>query len=228
MKIQPKFVCCPISLWSSTELTWSEKIALLTIDSATSEPSGVKMSVNTLATAMNIPQAESKKLLNTLYKKGALEVSIDEDGNQMVAALLFKDSYNSDDNKREIVGDKPTRNQYDYEAISQQWQQINPELPQLTRWTPKRKKALRNCLSEVGLTVDSLYKAFKIVAATPFLNGSSNQFKTSPDWLLKANNLQKVIEGYYCRSYQEKNDYQTIMTGGDINANSHTSEDVYK
>jgi hypothetical protein len=186
------------------------------------------MSVNTLATAMNIPQAESKKLLNTLYKKGALEVSIDEDGNQMVAALLFKDSYNSDDNKREIVGDKPTRNQYDYEAISQQWQQINPELPQLTRWTPKRKKALRNCLSEVGLTVDSLYKAFKIVAATPFLNGSSNQFKTSPDWLLKANNLQKVIEGYYCRSYQEKNDYQTIMTGGDINANSHTSEDVYK
>lgn len=228
MKLQPKFVCCPISLWSSTELTWLEKVALLTIDSATSEPSGVRMSANSLATAMNIPQADSKKILNALYKKGALEVTIDEDGNQMVVALLFKDSYGCDENKREIVGDKPTRNQFDYESIAEQWKKLNPELPQLSRWTPKRKKALRIALGELGITVDSLLKAFKIVAATPFLNGTSNQFKTSPDWLLKANNLQKVLEGYYCRSYQEKKDYQTIMEGSEVSHVENTVDDVYK
>lgn len=203
-----------------------EKVAMVEIDSVTSEPTGARITPKILATMMNITSADAKTLLNSLYKHGAIVLSTDEDGETRTLALLYKDSYPLDGEAKEIEGKTPQRANYDYDDIQEKWNKICPTLPPLVRITPKRRKAIRNCLSENGVGLDSLYKVFKIVSVTPFLNGESNQFKAGIDWLLKPANFEKILSGYYSRSYKEKTDYQAIMEGSE--AANTTVDDIYK
>jgi hypothetical protein len=231
MKRSIKFITIPVSLWDNAELNFLEKAALVEIDSVTQEPNGVRMTPKALATMMNITVADAKSVLNSLYKRGALTLTTDEDGETRTLALLYKDNYALDKEKKEIAGKAPEHQSYDYDYIQEQWNTINPDLPPLTRFTPKRKKQLRTCLSENGASVETLIKAFKIVSVSDFLNGRGNKnqsWRASLDWIIKkAENLDKVLSGTYCNSYQEKNAYQTIMDGGEVKVENEIN-DVYK
>jgi hypothetical protein len=81
------------------------------------------------------------------------------------------------------------------------------------------------------VSVETLIKAFKIVSISDFLNGRSNKnqsWRASIDWIIKkAENLDKILSGTYCNSYQEKNAYQAIMDGGEVKVENEIDE-IYK
>ena len=111
-------------------------------------------------------------------------------------------------------GEKPSpANSIDYDDVQVKWSEICHTLPPIQRFTPQRKRKLKAALNQAGLTVADLYKCFLIIASTAFLNGSG-EFAAHFDWVVKkSENLQKIYEGFYARSPQEKRDYEAIMKG---------------
>ena len=169
-----------------------------------------------VATALGITKKEVDEALKELFGKGGIQVNIDE-GQKLLLPLVYKDRYLA---TGQIIpeGEKPSAtNSIDYDEVQSKWAEICPMLPPIQRWTPQRKRKLKACLNQAELTIGEMYKIFKIIAATPFLSGSSNQFKAHFDWLTqKAEHASKVYEGFYSRSYQEQQAYDKIMRGEDV------------
>jgi hypothetical protein len=229
MKILPKGIFFPIGLLQSPQLTWTEKAAMAIIDAAADDPLGARVSPVTLSHEMNITQKEAKEVLNSLSRKGAVEASVDEDGETRLLALLYKESYDTDEDKKDIIKENHERHDYDYDEIQRQWNQNNPNLPQMARLTPKRKRQIRNVLTQNALSVDALYKAFRIISVSDFLQGKNqSKWQATADWLFKkTENIEKVLAGNYCSSPYEKQCYASIMSGEDTKFVTE-EEDIYK
>jgi hypothetical protein len=231
MKIIPKGLFIPLQLFETHQLSWHEKAAMLYIDATTDDPMGSKITSNTISKEIGVSTKEAKEILNSLHKKGAIQASVDEDGVMRVLALLYKESYVEETEKNDLVGEKQTRTDYDYEAIQSAWQQANPNLPAFPRFTPKRKRMMRNTLTQNALSVDALMKAFRIIGISEFLQGKNqHNWSATFDWLIKKpETLEKVLSGNYCNSYVEKQRYYEIMNGAEISGGKEEAEDdVYK
>lgn len=226
-KRHAKHIVIPISLWESADLTIQEKHLLIDIDSICDSADGVAAGIQTLATLSGLTQKEVKLALNELHNKGAIETSIGPDGEKLIKPFLYKDRYKKRGEKT-LFGDKPTDVEtLPYDDIMEQWNAICKTLPPLTRWTPRRKNKLRSALKNAALSVDDLYKCFRIIAATPFLSGESNQFKATLDWCCsKSQNLSKIYEGFYSKSFAEKQSYDAIMSGDNID--NKEDDDYYR
>jgi hypothetical protein len=218
MKYVVKGVFIPINVWLSHELTWMEKVALVTIDACSADMKGLHMTPAILAKELSVKQSEAKDLLNSLFKKGALEVKVNEDGENVIVALMYKDTYTYEDAAREIVGASPDKQFLNYEYIATLWNELCqkfPALQPLTRITPKRKKSTRIAMKENDISVEQLEKVFKIIQSTRFLNGTKegdNKFYMSYDWLFSKDHLQKILDGFYCREAKERYAYDCIMS----------------
>lgn len=212
-------------MWESSDLTIQEKHLLIDIDSICDSADGVAAGVQALASLSGLTQKEVKHSLNELYLKGAIDISVDADGAKKIKPYLYKERYIKR-GENTVFGDKPTDTEVlPYDDIMEQWNSICQSLPPLTRWTPQRKNKLRSALKNAALTVNDLYKCFYIIAATPFLSGESNQFKATFDWVIaKSQNLSKIYEGFYSKSFSEKQAYDAIMRGGDV---TQPKEDDY-
>lgn len=225
MKKEARFINVPTSLWGNTDLSWMAKIVLMEIDSYPRSELGVNVRAGAVATALGITKKECDNALKELFDKGAIQVNIDE-GQKLLLPLIYKDRYIS---KEQPIpeGDKPsTSNSIDYDEVAKQWSEICPMLPPIQRWTPQRKRKLKACLNQAELTYGDLIKCFRIIAVTPFLNGTGG-FAAHFDWVIqKSQNLQKVYEGFYARSVSERNDYERIMMGEDV-AKKDGSQDNY-
>lgn len=217
MKREARFICWPTALWENQDLSWMAKIVLMEIDSYPRSELGVNVRAGAVATALGITRKECDNALKELFDKGAIQVNIDE-GQKLLLPLIYKDRYVAA-GQPIPEGDKPsTSNSIDYDEVARQWSEICPMLPPIQRWTPQRKRKLKACLNQAELTVGDLYKCMKIIAVTPFLNGTGG-FAAHFDWVIqKSQNLQKVYEGFYSRSISEKNDYERIMKGEEIGA----------
>lgn len=216
-KRQIRFITVPLSVWESADLTIAEKHLLIDIDSICDSAVGVAVGPQALASLSGMTQKDVKRTLNELFLKGAIDISVDADGAKRIKPLLYKERYVKRGEKT-VFGDKPTDTEtLPYDEIMEQWNNICMTLPPLTRWTPQRKNKLRSALKNAALTVEDLYKCFRIISATPFLSGESNQFKATFDWATaKSTNLSKIYEGFYCKSFAEKRAYDTIMNGGEL------------
>lgn len=228
-KRQVKHIVIPIGLWESADLTIAEKHLLIDIDTICDSADGVAVGTQALASLSGLTQKEVKSTLNELYQKGAIGISVDADGAKRIKPYLYKERYIKRGEKA-VIGDKPTDvESLPYEDIMEQWNAICKTLPPLTRWTPQRKNKLRSVLKQADISVDGLYKCFRIIAATPFLSGKSNQFKATFDWCCsKASNLSKIYEGFYSKSYQEKKDYELIMSGKSVVQSQNNIDDFYQ
>lgn len=228
MKRIAKFITIPLSLWTSADLTIAEKFVLVNIDSVCESADGVALGATAIASLCGMPSKDVKDALKGLYEKGALDVNVDEDGLKKLKPLLYKDRYVPTGEKI-VIGDKPTDvENYDYDEISAQWAKYCPMLPAIARWTPQRKRKLRSSMKGADLSLADLYKVFMIIGSTPFLNGSTNQFKATYDWVTsKSQNLQKIYEGFYSKSYAEKKDYEAIMRGQDV-AKVSNKDSIYR
>lgn len=224
-KRQAKHIVIPVSLWESADLTIQEKHLLIDIDSICDSAGGVAAGVQALASLSGLTQKDVKGALNELYLKGAIDISVDADGAKKIKPYLYKERYIKR-GENTVFGDKPTDTEVlPYDDIMEQWNSICQSLPPLTRWTPQRKNKLRSALKNAALTANDLYKCFHIIAATPFLSGESNQFKATFDWVIaKSQNLSKIYEGFYSKSFSEKQAYDAIMRGGDV---TQSKEDDY-
>ena len=212
MKKEARFVNVPISLWENQDLSWMAKIVLMEIDSYPRSELGVNVRAGAVATALGITKKECDNALKELFDKGAIQVNIDE-GQKLLLPLIYKDRY-IPTGQPIPDGEKPSpANSIDYDDVQAKWSEICHTLPPIQRFTPQRKRKLKAALNQAGLTVADLYKCFRIIASTAFLNGSG-EFAAHFDWVVKkSENLQKIYEGFYARSPQEKRDYEAIMKG---------------
>lgn len=226
MKREARFVNVPTSLWSNTDLSWTAKIVLMEIDSYPRTELGVNVRSGAVANALGMTKKECDNALKELFDKGAIQVNIDE-GQKLLLPLIYKDRYIAT-GQPIPEGNKPsTANSIDFDEVQAKWTEICPMLSPIQRFTPQRKRKLKACLNQAGLTVADLYKCFRIIACTPFLNGSG-EFKAIFDWVTKTStNLQKIYEGFYARSPQEKRDYENIMRGNETSPTKENSNDSY-
>lgn len=226
MKRDNRYITIPTSFWENTDLSLTAKVVLIEIDSYPRTELGVNVRSGAVANALGMTKKEVDNALKELFDKGAVQVNLDE-GQKLLLPLIYKDRY--------IVtgqpipeGEKPsTTNSIDFDEVQAKWTEICPMLPPIQRWTPQRKRKLKACLNQACLNVADLYKCFRIIACTPFLNGSG-EFKAIFDWVTKTSvNLQKIYEGFYARSPQEKRDYEKIMKGSEISSPKGKSDNSY-
>lgn len=227
MKRDNRYITIPLSLWENADLSLTAKVVLIEIDSYPRSELGVNVRAGAVATALGITKKECDAALKELFDKGAIQVNIDEEGQKLLLPLIYKDRYIATGQPMP-EGDKPsTANSIDYDEVQAKWSEICPMLPPIQRFTPQRKRKLKACLNQAGLNVADLYKCFRIIACTPFLNGSG-EFKAIFDWVIKTSvNLQKIYEGFYARSPQEKRDYENIMKGNETSPTKENSNDSY-
>lgn len=201
-------------LWEHPDLTIQEKYLLINIDSLASSDEGVNAGAQMLASLSGIPLKETREILNSLYKKGAVEIRMNDDGAKLLKPLLYREHYQPLDEKI-VVGDKPTDSEtLPYVEIQENWAKYCPMLPPISRMTPQRKRKIKSTLKSADLRVEDLYRCFQIISVTPFLNGKSGKFKATFDWCMaKSQNLQKIYEGFYSKSHSEQQAYSSIMTG---------------
>ena len=226
MKKEARFVNIPISLWENQDLSWTAKIVLMEIDSYPRTELGVNVRSGAVATALGITKKECDNALKELFDKGAIQVNLEE-GQRLLMPLLYKSRY-IPTGQPIPDGEKPSpANSIDYDDVQAKWSEICHTLPPIQRFTPQRKRKLKAALNQAGLTVADLYKCFRIIASTAFLNGSG-EFAAHFDWVVKkSENLQKIYEGFYARSPQEKRDYEAIMKGAEADKKDSV-DDFYK
>ena len=226
MKKEARFICIPASLWENQDLSWTAKIVLMEIDSYPRTELGVNVRSGAVATALGITKKECDTALKELFDKGAIQVNLEE-GQRLLMPLLYKSRY-IPTGQPIPDGEKPSpANSIDYDDVQAKWSEICHTLPPIQRFTPQRKRKLKAALNQAGLTVADLYKCFRIIASTAFLNGSG-EFAAHFDWVVKkSENLQKIYEGFYARSPQEKRDYEAIMKGAETDKKDSV-DDFYK
>lgn len=227
MKREPRFINIPTSLWENQDLSWMAKIVLMEIDSYPRTELGVNVRSGAVATALGITKKECDTALKELFDKGAVQVNLEE-GQRLLMPLLYKSRYIST-GQPIPDGEKPSpANSIDYDDVQAKWSEICHTLPPIQRFTPQRKRKLKAALNQAGLTVADLYKCFRIIASTAFLNGSG-EFAAHFDWVVKkSENLQKIYEGFYARSPQEKRDYEAIMKGEELERKRVITDDFYR
>ena len=226
MKREIRYLTVPISLWGNQDLSWTAKIVLMEIDSYPRTELGVNVRSGAVATALGITKKECDNALKELFDKGAIQVNLEE-GQRLLMPLLYKSRY-IPTGQPIPDGEKPSpANSIDYDDVQAKWSEICHTLPPIQRFTPQRKRKLKAALNQAGLTVADLYKCFRIIASTAFLNGSG-EFAAHFDWVVKkSENLQKIYEGFYARSPQEKRDYEAIMKGAEADKKDSV-DDFYK
>lgn len=212
MKRETRFINIPTSLWENQDLSWMAKIVLMEIDSYPRTELGVNVRSGAVATALGITKKECDNALKELFDKGAIQVNLEE-GQRLLMPLLYKSRYIPTGQPIPDGGKPSPANSIDYDDVQAKWSEICHTLPPIQRFTPQRKRKLKAALNQSVLTVADLYKCFRIIASTAFLNGSG-EFAAHFDWVVKkSENLQKIYEGFYARSPQEKRDYEAIMKG---------------
>ena len=112
--------------------------------------------------------------------------------------------------KKDISNEISQKDRFPYKEITDLYNQICTELPSCVKLSESRKKAIRARLSS-GYTVEDFKTLFQKTKDSSFLTGGNNRnWIAGFDWLIKDNNMAKVLEGNYddrsmaARSIQEQ------------------------
>lgn len=224
MKQYIKFICIPVGLFQSEQLTPTEKIILMSIDIHSPDSRGACIGVQGIANFCGISQKEVKNALKNLYDKGAIETVVSEDGERKLIAKIYKEDYSESSHRPELEGTKPQDAEtLDYDYIQEQWNAICGHQPKLSRITPQRKRKIKSAMKGADITVTDLIKAFKIINSVQFFHSNERQWVATFDWVANAQSLTKILEGVYSKSYQERRDYESIMRNENINQSQEDS-----
>lgn len=230
MKRICKFITIPTSLYDTPDLSVNAKWVLLALDSVCIQGGWISVGVQALSTLTNIPNKEVKNALLELREHGAIEVKVNEDNVTLMKPLLYKESYPKIGEKC-VVGDKPTDSDpIDYQLIQDTWNSVCDKLPRLDKFTARRKQKTRTCLKGASATQSDMIKAIKLVSTSAFLKGEkSDSWRATYDWVIKSpDNLTKILEGQYHKSYEERNDYNIIISGGDVSEKKDLDDNYYR
>ena len=81
------------------------------------------------------------------------------------------------------------------QEVVELFNEICPSLPKVIKVTDARRTAINARLKDNG--PERIREAFEKAEASDFLSGRSGRWQADFDWLMKAGNFQKVIEGNY-------------------------------
>lgn len=95
------------------------------------------------------------------------------------------------------------------------YNEICTSLPKVQKVTDARVKHVKARLQDHGL--DEIKSAFMIAERSDFLSGRKTGWRADFDWLMKENNLVKVLEGNYtdARPNGYQKDYEDMGAGSD-------------
>lgn len=94
---------------------------------------------------------------------------------------------------KESIREKET---VDYQGVIDVYNETCVSLPSVQKLTDKRKRALKSITKK--FSVEDLKTVFKKAEESSFLNGSSDKWSGATfDWLIKEDNIVKVLEGNY-------------------------------
>lgn len=93
----------------------------------------------------------------------------------------------------------------DYQGVIDVYNETCVSLPSVQKLTDKRKRALKSITKK--FSVEDLKTVFKKAEESSFLNGSSDKWSGATfDWLIKEDNIVKVLEG----NYDDKGKYNNL------------------
>lgn len=133
-----------------------------------------------------------------------------------------KERINKRDNKKEIEDKSSiTKESIDFAEIQKKWKEYNPNLKQPRDIGKKRKDAIKNLLKNNNATIEDLYTAFKLIAASSFCQGKNDhKWKASFDWLILDTKgcFNRLFEGVYAFTDREKEMVERVKSGEYYNA----------
>ena len=99
------------------------------------------------------------------------------------------------DNKTSYIN-KDNNNKIDYQKIANLYNDICISFPKITKLSDARKKSIKARLNTY--TIDDFTQLFTKAQASDFLKGKNNRnWQANFDWLIKDNNMVKVLDGNY-------------------------------
>ena len=103
----------------------------------------------------------------------------------------------TDEEDKKTNKEKKTKNAFmDYQAVVDLWNETVKDLMPVTRLSDGRKKAIRARHADGGMAL--IKQVFEKVSDSDFLRGKTgNPWQANFDWVMKANNWTKVIDGNY-------------------------------
>lgn len=97
----------------------------------------------------------------------------------------------------------------DYKVILDSFHSICKSLPKVVKFTDQRQKALDSAQKVLGEV--TFEKFFEKIEKSDFLAGRKSAWRCDFDWVLKTENIVKILEGNYDnRSEKKKADYSDI------------------
>lgn len=98
--------------------------------------------------------------------------------------------------EKEVEYEKTEKQKIDFDKITSIFNSVCHRLPSIQKITQQRKIAIKNRISEYGLS--GLGDVFQKVSLSGFLNGENDRgWKADFDWILKPANFIKIKEGKY-------------------------------
>lgn len=145
----------------------------------------------------------SNKTKNFAYTKSEANQEAKNKANSQANIEANSVNENGDENVIEnentnetAVAIESQKEKIDYEKIVSIFNAVCHKLPAVQKLTASRKVAIKNRVSESGLS--GLGDVFQNVALSRFLNGENDRgWSADFDWILKPANFQKIIEGKY-------------------------------
>jgi hypothetical protein len=90
-----------------------------------------------------------------------------------------------------------------YKFIVDKFNELCTSLPQILKLTDSRKRIVKSRWKELGDNKESFIEFFQRVEDSDFLSGRAKDWTASFDWIMKASNFPKILEGNYDNRYQE-------------------------
>ena len=139
---------------------------------------------------------DERRLSSAAVDVGAQDRDEDKDEDKDKDEDEDKDKDEDKDEDKASMRSAPER--APYEEIKRLFNSVCVSFPRITAMSETRKKAVASRWRESGESLDVMREVFARAEGSDFLTGrSGGDWRASFDWLIKASNWQKVLEGNY-------------------------------
>ncbi len=142
-------------------------------------------------------ECESAERVRKLRKNNALQCNenVTPDIDIEKEKDIEKDTENTSSNRPEPQSEKSVCEKTDdFRKITEEFNNICKSLPKVTAISQTRKKKIQNADIRLG---GEFTEFFRKIESSDFLTGKKGKWKASFDWVLKPENLIKILEGNY-------------------------------
>jgi len=142
--------------------------------------------------------------------KGEKEKAIPEITTETITEIITDTTSSTKAASDEASPEKHPEPPVPYEKIRKLFNETCDMLPKVERITAERKKHIGARFKEYGNQIEIFEKLFSAVRESDYLTGKVNGWSADFDWLMKENNMTKVLEGKYANKVVPKKEKETV------------------